>query len=109
MMVVCIYVPAECDRGVAKSLMRFLLRLLSCREGGMSNKIGSERGEKHRFNVTFMLFFRFCSRKCLIISHYIAIYWIFLRIFARIFKGRSIFRYLAENDHSGWQEGGGEK
>ena len=72
----------------------------------MSNKIGAERVEKHRFNVTFMLFFRFCSRKCLIISHYIAICWIFLRIFARIFKGRSIFTYLAENDRRGWRERG---
>ena len=72
----------------------------------MSNKIGSERVEKRRPNVTFMLFFRFCSRKCLIISHYIAICWIFLRIFARIFKGRSIFTYLAENDRRGWRERG---
>ena len=71
----------------------------------MSNRIGAERGEKHRFNVTFMLFFRFCSRKCLIISHYIAIYWIFLRIFARIFKGRSDYAYLAENDRRGMREG----
>ena len=52
-------------------------------------------------NVILMLFFRFHPRKCLIISRYIAIYWIFLRIFARIFRGRSISSYLAVNEIDG--------
>ena len=68
-----------------------------------------QKSRNARSNVTFMLFFRFRSRKCFIISHYIAIYWIFLRIFARIFRGRTLFSYLAVNDADDVREDGVEQ
>ena len=81
--------------------MRFLLHLLSSPRGrdwvtfgarsAEAAKLRAEAaktGENPLPNVILMLFFPLSSRKSLIISQYIAIYWIFLCTFARIFRQR---------------------
>ena len=107
----CVFITTGCDRGsdhIACAI--FWLCLLSCRRESIGNILGrvcggvivrgdfEENAVLSAPNVILMLFFRFHPRKCLIISRYIAIYWIFLRIFARIFRSRCIPSYLAVNE-----------
>ena len=67
-------------RGCAVAQLCCRVRVTTTPERGSNRACG---GEQRWCNVILLLFFRIKRRKCLIITSIIAIYWIFLRIFAR--------------------------
>ena len=98
-------VQTECNKGLWLNRVRFVLLLLSCALTTLSNKFGPEVA-KCAVQCYFYVIFSFSQPQMLHNKPYIAIYWIFLRIFARIFRGRRILRYLAVNDADDVRKGG---